>query len=441
MKSKIFASATLLLVTAFLLVQAIVPHAALADSTWRDSHGPGNGNATGLTYDSYGTLVSGFTVTHPAPTVSSMTPSSGVNNGSVSIANLAGTNFLAGAALKLTDLTMAMDGTAAIKDSVHGIPATVTGTPATSTLLGATAPVVGAGGYSSVYWPTAALGITPGMPISIVCAINSTGTWDDGVSHLFYISRDGMSSQEGMEVYKSAYGLAVVGTWSGGIAQTRGIWLDANNWAPNTPHIVIATVDADNNQRIFLDGVEGFTDSLLKCGRETALGTNTYFGIHDDGMFPLNGSILAAVYNKVLTDAEIARISAATSWRNDILNPPPPPAATHTFYFAEGTCRPNFDPYLCIQNPGGAQADVKLTYMKTDGSTVDQYISVPADSRATVHPADVLVTPGSTRGDFSTKVTCTNGQKIIAERPMYFNYNGVWTGGHDVVGFTPGQLH
>jgi len=31
-------------------------------------------------------------------------------------------------------------------------------------------------------------------------------------------------------------------------------------------------------------------------------------------------------------------------------------------------------------------------------------------------------------------VECTNGQTIIAERPMYFNYNGVWTGGHDVVG-------
>jgi hypothetical protein len=31
-------------------------------------------------------------------------------------------------------------------------------------------------------------------------------------------------------------------------------------------------------------------------------------------------------------------------------------------------------------------------------------------------------------------VECTNGQQIIAERPMYFNYKGVWTGGHDVVG-------
>ena len=27
-----------------------------------------------------------------------------------------------------------------------------------------------------------------------------------------------------------------------------------------------------------------------------------------------------------------------------------------TFYFAEGTCRPNFDPYLCIQNPGAGAA-------------------------------------------------------------------------------------
>jgi hypothetical protein len=23
---------------------------------------------------------------------------------------------------------------------------------------------------------------------------------------------------------------------------------------------------------------------------------------------------------------------------------------------------------------------------------------------------------------------------VVAERPMYFNYKGVWTGGHDVVG-------
>ena len=41
--------------------------------------------------------------------------------------------------------------------------------------------------------------------------------------------------------------------------------------------------------------------------------------------------------------------------------------------------------------------------------------------------------------DFSAKVECTNGGSIIAERPMYFNYKGVWTGGHDVAGFAPQQ--
>jgi len=39
--------------------------------------------------------------------------------------------------------------------------------------------------------------------------------------------------------------------------------------------------------------------------------------------------------------------------------------------------------------------------------------------------------------DFSAKVETTNKTDIIAERPMYFNYQGVCTGGHDVVGYTP----
>jgi hypothetical protein len=26
---------------------------------------------------------------------------------------------------------------------------------------------------------------------------------------------------------------------------------------------------------------------------------------------------------------------------------------------------------------------------------------------------------------------------VIVERPMYFNFQGKWTGGHDVVGYVP----
>jgi 5'-nucleotidase / UDP-sugar diphosphatase len=106
------------------------------------------------------------------------------------------------------------------------------------------------------------------------------------------------------------------------------------------------------------------------------------------------------------------------------------------FYFAEGTCRPGFDPYIALLNPGTADARVKITYMLGDGTSKTQDILVPAGSRATAHPPDVLGTGDDPSHDFSAKVECTNGKPIIAERPVYFNYNGVWTGGHDVMGVT-----
>ncbi|PKN43960.1 MAG: hypothetical protein CVU59_12905, partial [Deltaproteobacteria bacterium HGW-Deltaproteobacteria-17] len=103
------------------------------------------------------------------------------------------------------------------------------------------------------------------------------------------------------------------------------------------------------------------------------------------------------------------------------------------FYFAEGTCRPNFEPYICVQNPGGTAADVTITYMKGNADTATQSVTVARNSRVTVMPRTVLGTGDDVAYDFSAKVECTNGQQIIAERPMYFNYNG-WTGGHAVVG-------
>ncbi len=53
-------------------------------------------------------------------------------------------------------------------------------------------------------------------------------------------------------------------------------------------------------------------------------------------------------------------------------------APSSEWYFAEGTCRPGFDSYLCIQNPGSVEAKVE--------------------------------------------VECVSGGGIVVERPMYFNY-------------------
>ena len=114
-----------------------------------------------------------------------------------------------------------------------------------------------------------------------------------------------------------------------------------------------------------------------------------------------------------------------------------PQPTAEAFYFAEGTCRPGFDPYLCIQNPGTSDASVTITYMKGDGTTDTQDITVGKNSRSTVVVKNKLGEADDAAHDFSCKVESTNGQAIIAERPMYFNYKGAWTGGHDVMGYTP----
>jgi hypothetical protein len=66
--------------------------------------------------------------------------------------------------------------------------------------------------------------------------------------------------------------------------------------------------------------------------------------------------------------------------------------------------------------------------MLGDGSVVPQNVSVPAHTRVTVD-VNAAVGPGQ---DVSVSVWSDRG--IVAERPMYFNYQGVWPGGSDVMG-------
>jgi len=74
-------------------------------------------------------------------------------------------------------------------------------------------------------------------------------------------------------------------------------------------------------------------------------------------------------------------------------------------------------------------------------------VTIAQHSRATVSPRETLGTGDDPSHDFSAFVWAENYVQyptphtyfyevpIIIERPMYFNYKGIWTGGHDVVGF------
>jgi hypothetical protein len=100
-----------------------------------------------------------------------------------------------------------------------------------------------------------------------------------------------------------------------------------------------------------------------------------------------------------------------------------------TWYLAEGCTQPGFEEFITVQNANDQDADVTLSYMVEGSSApVEIHRTVPAKSRGTVRVSDTI----DPSRNVSTKVT--SGVPVVAERPMYFNYNGAWDGGHDNIG-------
>jgi len=105
-----------------------------------------------------------------------------------------------------------------------------------------------------------------------------------------------------------------------------------------------------------------------------------------------------------------------------------PGQAGKTWYFAEGNTRAGFSEYICLLNPGANVALTDFTYMLSTGETIARKHDLLPNSRTTIEVAKEV--PANC--DVSLKVT--SSEPIVVERPMYFVYNGVWSGGHDVLG-------
>ena len=102
-----------------------------------------------------------------------------------------------------------------------------------------------------------------------------------------------------------------------------------------------------------------------------------------------------------------------------------------TWYLAEGYTAEEFDTYILLQNTGGTTAKVKATYMLPWGETVIKTYDIDANSRYTI---EVDKIGGLESTEVSTRLETTNNTEIIAERAIYFSYQGKWPGGHDTIG-------
>ena len=104
-------------------------------------------------------------------------------------------------------------------------------------------------------------------------------------------------------------------------------------------------------------------------------------------------------------------------------------AGAHDAYFAEGYTGPNFHEYLTVQNLSGSAQVLSVDYLGADGRVLTHSYPMPAVGRTTI---DVNHEVGPS---LSVGAHLYSAGTFVAERPMYFDFNG-WTGGHDDVGAT-----
>src|SRR5450756_2840273 len=104
------------------------------------------------------------------------------------------------------------------------------------------------------------------------------------------------------------------------------------------------------------------------------------------------------------------------------------PAASRSWFLAEGSTLFGFDEWVTIGNPAGKATNARVTYMTPGGAVAGPTLNLPAGSRRTVHVNDDLKC-----AEVSVKVE--SDEPIVAERSMYWN-NGTGRAGHCALGVT-----
>ncbi len=105
-----------------------------------------------------------------------------------------------------------------------------------------------------------------------------------------------------------------------------------------------------------------------------------------------------------------------------------PTASEFVYYLAEGATGPFFDLDILLANPTFTPADVAISYLKPDGSTVSQSFTLGALSRRTVKVDDVV---GLEDTAVSAVIRSTNAVPLVVERTMFWDstHYGGHTGG------------
>jgi hypothetical protein len=123
------------------------------------------------------------------------------------------------------------------------------------------------------------------------------------------------------------------------------------------------------------------------------------------------------------------------------------PASHNTYSFAEGYTNTGYNTWLTIQNPTTSQETIYVTLVNGLSQTYSESFQVTPHSRYTQDITALVQTAfhastSSQANSVSMTVQTLNGAPFVAERPMYFNTNGVTNfgvqGGTDILGYIGG---
>jgi hypothetical protein len=88
----------------------------------------------------------------------------------------------------------------------------------------------------------------------------------------------------------------------------------------------------------------------------------------------------------------------------------------------------NYQTYILLANPGSAPANVTITFLRTNGSTVTKAFTVDPVSRFNVSPGPGSLVPELSNEDFAAVIE--SSQPIAVERAMYLDVGGAtWAAG------------
>jgi hypothetical protein len=115
------------------------------------------------------------------------------------------------------------------------------------------------------------------------------------------------------------------------------------------------------------------------------------------------------------------------------------PAPALNWFLAEGATGAFFDTFVLVANPTTSPADLRVTYMLPDGSTIERRYAVQGERRLTIWVDQQ--DPRLANTSVATRVESTNNVGVIVVRAMWWpgpeaGVGAVWTEAHNSPGST-----